>query len=127
MIGLLFRTKMEKLELFFFNFRKRKNRKLLLFEIQNKSHPLIYFKDIWLQTEINVFYLSPLILTIYLYTMYYLRKKITYLSHNYHKVVKKKRLSYATNGTSTSKIPHDLIEILHHTTVCISSNSVFFL
>lgn len=81
MIGLLFRTKMEKLELFFFNFRKREKRKLLLFEIQNKSHPLIYFKDIWLQTEINVFYLSPLILTIYLYTMYYLRKKITIIYH----------------------------------------------
>lgn len=34
-------------------------------------------------------------------------------------------LYYATNWTSTAKIPHDLIETLYHTTVCISSNTVF--
>lgn len=47
-----------------------------------------------------------------------------YSSQNYHKVVIK-RLYYATNWTSTAKIPHDLIETLYHTTVCISSNTVF--
>lgn len=48
-----------------------------------------------------------------------------YSSQNYHKVVIK-RLYYATNWTSTAKIPHDLIETLYHTTVCISSNTVLY-
>lgn len=58
--------------------------------------------------------------------MYYQQKKNhNYLSQNYHKVLIKKAFLCYTNGTSTSKIPHDLIEILHPTTVCISSITVF--
>lgn len=67
--------------------------------------------------------LRPFIWTFFIFKQCFIREKI-YSSQNYHKVVIK-RLYYATNWTSTAKIPHDLIETLYHTTVCISSNTVF--